>query len=263
MIARHTELVLSMSESELRRKANIPDSDLIKALELSGEGAYRQFWIPFDDVNESAEIVIVGLTPGFQQAEASLASMRRSALMKLSPEEIATRAKAEAAFKGNMRSLGARLMDHFDLHRLFGLRSTAELFGEAAQRVHCTSVLRYPVVKDGKNYSGDARMMSRPYLHGIALSTLPAEIERIGNPWIVTFGSSAAAAVVEMVAMGKISEAKLLTGILHPSGTQWNRYNVQLGITPPKEAASVPGGPEVIERSARLREKVAAAMTAA
>lgn len=102
--------------------------------------------------------------------------------------------------------------------------------------------------------------MSRKYLRDIALSTLLGEIERIGNPWIVTFGSSAAEALTQMVVMGRVSDEKLLTGILHPSGTQWNRYNVRLGITSPQEAALVPGGIDVIERSARLRDKVAAAL---
>lgn len=36
-------------------------------------------------------------------------------------------------------------------------------------------------------------------------------------------------------------------------------YKVQLDITPPDEAMKEPGVPDVIERSARLREKIQAA----
>lgn len=260
-IERHAELLLALSDSQLRRQVSDPGSDLIQSLELGRDGPYQQFWIPFDAVNEAADVVIVGLTPGLQQAEEALVSMRNSLLMGCTPEIVAQRAKTTAAFKGNMRSLGARLMDHFGINELLGLGSTEELFGSAAHRVHCTSLLRHPVLKDGKNYSGDARMLQRPFLRDIAFSTLPNEIARIGDPWIISFGTAAADGLQALADMGRIDFSRLLTGILHPSGTQWNRYKVQFGTTPADEAANVPGGLDVIERSERLREKVRKAIS--
>jgi hypothetical protein len=57
---------------------------------------------------------------------------------------------------------------------------------------------------------------------------------------------------------GAIVEARILGGILHPGGQQWNRYNVQLDLVSGDAAVAVPGGADVLRRSAALRAKVAA-----
>ena len=57
-----------------------------------------------------------------------------------------------------------------------------------------------------------------------------------------------------------VAEARVLGGILHPGGQQWNRYNVQLGLVDEAAAEKVPGGSEVLRRSALLRAKVRGAL---
>jgi hypothetical protein len=70
------------------------------------------------------------------------------------------------------------------------------------------------------------------------------------------------AALEHLSARDLISSNKILGGLLHPSGTQWNRYNVQLDIDSPEKAMTVPGGPAVLERSAALRATIASHMLA-
>lgn len=65
--------------------------------------------------------------------------------------------------------LDAWLMDHFGLHRLFGLTSTLDLFGSAAHRAHYTSVLRYPVLKRFGNYAGDSRVIEETLADELAV----------------------------------------------------------------------------------------------
>lgn len=43
-IERHAELLLALSDSQLRRKVSDPGSDLVKSLELGRDGPYQQFW---------------------------------------------------------------------------------------------------------------------------------------------------------------------------------------------------------------------------
>jgi hypothetical protein len=141
------------------------------------------------------------------------------------------------------------------LHRLFGLTSTLDLFGKAAHRAHYTSVLRYPVQKFS-NYAGDGRIASRPFMRRMIEESLAEELAMLPTAWIVPFGPNALRALDHLVAIGRVSGARILGGILHPGGQQWNRYNVQLDLVSGDAAHAVPGGAEVLRRSAALHAKV-------
>lgn len=225
-------------------------------LGLGYDGRLSSFYAPFEWVNDDADVVLVGITPGADQAVEALKVMRSALKRGDTPEIAAEKAKQAASFKGTMRTLGARLMDHLELNKVLGLSSTLELFGAKSHRAHYTSLMRNPVLKDSGNYSGDARLLTRPFTRELALSTLPSEIERLKEPWIIPFGVYAAAGVEEMVRLGLIDGTKVLAGILHPGGQQWNRYNIQLDVVSREEALKVPGGEAVLEVTAALREKV-------
>lgn len=257
-IERFAGPILSASEDQIRRELAREGHSILRdeTLGLGTDGPYSQFFAPFDWVNEDADVVIVGITPGVQQATEALLTLR-SELRKYDDIGLAAdRAKQSASFKGQMRTNGARLMDHFDIHQLLGLDSTADLFGKAAHRAHYTSVLRYPVLKDHGNYSGDARLMQRAWMRSKALETIPAEISRLNDPWIIPFGPVAADAVQEMARLGRISDDKVLAGILHPGGQQVNRYKVQWGEVTGEAALATNGGAIVLQRSAELRARV-------
>lgn len=121
-------------------------------------------------------------------------------------------------------------MDHFALHRLFGLASTLELFGSAARRAHYTSALRYPVLKKSGNYTGDSRMAIRPFMRRMIEESLADQLAMLPKAQLVPFGPNAQRALDHLVAAGRIDEARILGGLLHPGGQQWNRYNVQLDL---------------------------------
>lgn len=255
---RHAANLLAIGESPLRTEIGRTGRSEFRdgTLGISVEGKFSSFYAPFDWVNTDADVVIVGITPGTSQATEALVQMRRSLTVGKTIEQAAEAAKQSASFKGTMRTLGARLMDHFDIHRLLGLETTEELFAGAARRAHYTSVLRHPVLKEFANYSGDTKLMDRPMLKAMAESGLPSELAMLDDPWIIPFGPVAHAALEHLSARGLIRSDKILGGLLHPSGTQWNRYNVQLDIDSPEKAMTVPGGPAVKERSAALRAAV-------
>lgn len=209
-----------------------------KAISTSAGRTTACAWTP--RLNDKADIVIIGVTPGKQPALEALLSFRMALTGGASLDEAAQRAKNAASFKGGMR-LDAWLMDHFGLHRLFGLTSTLDLFGSAAHRAHYTSVLRYPVLKRFGNYAGDSRVIEE---------TLADELAVLPKAWLVPFGPNAVRALEYLAAAGRIDDARILDGILHPGGQQWNRYNVQLGLVSGDVALAVPGGPEVLRRSA-------------
>jgi len=225
-------------------------------LSLGEEGDYRVFYAPFDWINDRADVVIVGVTPGKQQATEALLAMRSALIAGASIEEAARLAKNAASFKGTMRTLGARLMDHFRFHEAFGLRSTIELFDSASNRAHYTSVVRYPVLKKFKNYGGDKCILRRSIVREAIDRHLPEELSRFPNAWIVPFGKTAHLVLREMANRGVIAPEQILGGILHPNGSQWNRYNVQLDLIDEAAAVKVQGGPEVRRVSAELHATI-------
>ena len=55
-----------------------------------------------------------------------------------------------------MRTNLVKMLDHIGANHYLRLSSSAELFGTRKDLVHYTSALRYPVFKNGENYSGSS-----------------------------------------------------------------------------------------------------------
>jgi hypothetical protein len=248
-----TKSPASEIERALRGDASSP---LHARLNLGEEGAFSAAYAPFDWINDKADIVLVGVTPGLRQATEALLTLRDRLTSGATIEAAAEEAKIGASFKG-MRTLAARLMDSLNLARVLELPSCDDLFGPAARRVHSTSVLRYPVFKNGENFAGDKRILKRPMMQTMIEDHLVPELARFSNAWIVPFGINALTVLESLATRRLIDGERLLGGVLHPGGQQWNRYNVQLGITTGARALAVPGGRDVLLRSAVLREKAA------
>ena len=60
---------------------------------LDTEGALRVYYAPFDVVNVSARVCIVGITPGWQQMEIAFRVSRRELLRGATPEQASWRGK--------------------------------------------------------------------------------------------------------------------------------------------------------------------------
>lgn len=249
----------AVSEAELSR--SIETGEILNDPEfmIEKEKTLAAFYAPFDWVNEDADIVLIGITPGKQQAKAALLSLRRALIGRASVEAAAFEAKAEASFKGEMRQIAARLMDHFGFQRLFGIPKAIDLFGAAASRVHYTSVFRYPVLENKggnwSNFSGNRWSRSSMLLR-LVDDVLWPELQSLKNAWLVPFGPTPSAVLRSLVTEGKISDERVLTGLNHPSGTQWNRHNCQLELVSHDQCGKNVGCASIRARSSELRQKV-------
>lgn len=233
---------------------------------------FGQFYAPFDWINDSADIVLIGITPGKSQAKSALKSLRAALRMGKSAEEAAKMAKQAASFEGDMRDIAAQLMNRFDLHKLFRLADAAELFGTVSHRAHYTSLLRYPVLhwqtkkkKDGTkttgwfDYSGGDSAFTRDMLLRSIAEDFEPEIATFKDAWLVPFGPVPALALEKMADRGLVDRDRILPGVNHPSGTQWNRHNCQLNTLDDHSRCAKNVGCETIRgRSKRLEEIVAA-----
>ena len=74
------------------------------------EERHASFYAPFDWINEQADILLIGITPGMQQAEAALLALQSQLAKGATVEAAARAAKNVASFKGEMREIGARLI---------------------------------------------------------------------------------------------------------------------------------------------------------
>ena len=126
---------------------------------LAARSAER-FYAPWDWVNTSARVMLVGITPGLHQATEGLAEARRSLANGLSPEDALRRADAVGSFSGPLRTNLVTMLDGIGLAAALGIESTAQLFDEMHHLAGHVSAIDYPVFVHGRNYGGRARPSS-------------------------------------------------------------------------------------------------------
>lgn len=219
-------------------EAEIAEPQCVAALSLHQDTSnvrrdVKMAYAPFDHVNSGARIVIVGLTPGKQQATNSLRAAKQAILDGASPTEAAERAKVFASFSGPMRSNLVKLMDSVGLASSLNIRSTATLWGEDAGLVHFTSALRYPVFIDRKNWNGSTPDALRS---AIMLSWLEQytgqELSSLPKAVLVPLGPKVSAILEHLAKIGLIKSEQILTGLPHPAGSNAERIKYFLGEKP-------------------------------
>jgi hypothetical protein len=78
--------------------------ELPSIFELHREGRLRIVWAPFDYINESAAIAIVGISPGWQQTQIAYEEAATALKEGKSYKTACIRAKMRASFAGTMRN---------------------------------------------------------------------------------------------------------------------------------------------------------------
>jgi hypothetical protein len=232
---------------------------------------FGQFYAPFDWINDKADIVLIGITPGRRQAKTAMKTLKRAIASGKEVAEAAALAKQAASFEGDMREFAAQLMDRFELQKLFGLRSCRELFESASHRTHYTSLLRYPVLhwqtKKRKNgtketrwfdYGGGDHVFKRKLLVQSREADFEREIVQFRDAWLVPFGPTPAKALARLADRGALNPDRILHGINHPSPSQRNRHACQLNRSDDhSDCAWNVGCSSLRERSRALEGKVA------
>lgn len=186
-------------------------------------------WAPFNHVNEAAEVVVVGLTPGRQQMRCALEEAHRRLRAGATEAEAMAAAKRFASFAGPMRRNLIDMLDGVGVADLLGLATAAALWDGASGRAHFTSALRYPVFVDGANYSGAPDMLRTPFLREQLLRWFAPEMERLQGAIFVPLGPKVAAAVEFVAREIGAPRERILSGLPHPSGANAERIAFFLG----------------------------------
>lgn len=215
-------------EKEIRNeilKDSYTKEDLMKEKYLvSSEGKIEIYYAPFDYINVSASIIIVGITPGWSQMEKSF----RTIIKELTTNDDFSlglkKVKSECSFAGSMRSNLIKMLDELELDKKLNLESTSELFAIENDFLHSTSVIKYPVFNNGKNYTGSSPspLKSEILWKQIEKSFIP-EINEFKGKLIIPLGKSVNEILSKIQSDNKLNDNFILNGFPHPSGANGHR----------------------------------------
>lgn len=211
--------------------SSLPSSDqyevgelLVPDLLMAEEGGLRMFYSPFDWVNGSARLIILGITPGWTQMELACRTARAALSAGKTMAQACELAKQRASFAGSMRTNLIRMLDTLDLPRLLRIESSADLFGRAAHLLHTGSALRYPIFVGSKNYTGSNPSPTKSdLLLRMAREVLAPELAAVPDAAIVPLGRTVEKILNLLAAEGEIEPRRWLSGFPHPSGANGHR----------------------------------------
>lgn len=226
----------------------------LDALALHREGSLTVAWAPFDHVAAGARLVVVGITPGRQQAENALTAFRAALAGGASAAEASRSAKLVGAFSGPMRENLVAMLDRIGAQHALGVRSVVEVFDPRRELVHLTSALRHPVFVGGANYNGAPDMLRTPTLRRMVETCLADEARTLPHALWLPLGPKPAAALAHLAGLGILLRDRVLDGLPHPSGANAERVAYFLGRKA-RAALSAKTRPEPLDEA---RERLAA-----
>jgi hypothetical protein len=244
----YRDLVLATDPDAIATPAALPATFL-----LAQAGPVTAYYTPFDYVNPTARVVLVGISPGFVQWKNAMRAARQQLQRGAAREQVLRAAKYTGAFSGAIRPNLVALLDHVGLQRWLGIASCATLFGEHADLMHVTGVLRNAVFVNGGNYSGAApNMLTTPVLQDQMLGYFAREIAPLREAVFVPLGPKVGLALDWLAARGLLDGERILHGIPHPSGLNAERIAYFLGRKERATLSSRTNGPRIDAERAAL-----------
>jgi hypothetical protein len=187
-----------------------------RAFLLERDGRLAVYYAPFhSQVNESARVMIVGLTPGWTQAK--IAYERCSEVLNRggTQAEALAAVSADAPFAG-MRSRLCRWLDELSVAAWLNIDSTQALFDCDRTLLYTTSLIRYPVFtgEEGDDYHGAGRRpITSPLLNSIIKAVFKRQLAAFQGALVVPLGVAVSTALYEL----GVPESQCLYGFPHPS----------------------------------------------
>lgn len=212
---------------ELRDIIPLEKKDLLKEKFLiTSEAELNIYYAPHNEyIHVEANILIVGITPGWNQMKTAYESVINSIKLNKEKEGLLRQAKVDAGFSGQMRLNLCDMLDEIGLASLFELNSSTELFTTSHELLHTTSLIKYPTFYKGKNYTGHVPSIDKSkLLNHYAYTVFPRELERLENPLlIIPLGKAVEKVIRKLKDENKIKQHTCLYGFPHPSGANGHR----------------------------------------
>jgi hypothetical protein len=224
------EPIVGTEVDTISNPQSIPAAFLLARGKTPNDKTLSIHYTPFDYVNTSARVVVVGITPGFAQWKNAVREARRQLALGAPLPDVLRAAKYNGAFSGAIRPNLVALLDHIGLQRWLGIASCATLWNVDAPLMHVTAVLRHAVFVDGKNYNGASPgMVGTPLLQAQMLDHFAREAAALPDAVYVPLGPKVGQALSWLATRGVLDEARILHGLPHPSGANAERIAYFLG----------------------------------
>ncbi|MBI3757817.1 MAG: hypothetical protein HY267_07570 [Deltaproteobacteria bacterium] len=217
---RYALLIRALPSRERLEKADL----LIPEFRLHHDGQLDVYYAPVDYVNETAKVMLLGITPGWTQMEIAYRNVRHDLLDGLSTSEVCQRAKKQASFAGSMRKNLTAMLDGLGVPALLGIPSSESLFSEHRVLLHTSSAIRYPVFVHGRNYAGHSpQILDTPALRWFIDNLLVKELRQVPQAVIIPLGRSVSTVLEYLADKKSIERDRCLLGFPHPSGANGHR----------------------------------------
>jgi hypothetical protein len=253
LLPRFAGAIRAVDLAEVAAPAQIPEAFL-----LGPEGRLATYYIPFESVNPAARVVVVGITPGFNQWRNAVAEAQRMLELGANDDAVLHAARLSGAFSGAIRPNLVALLDAIGVQRWLGIESCATMFGDHAHLVQVTSILRHPVFVNGKNYSGAPNMTRTPCLQQQIHDWFAHEAGELRQALFIPMGSTVSEGLDWLAAQGIIDPSRILHGLPHPSGANAERVAYFLGRKDKATLSAKTNGAQIDATRAALNAQVAA-----
>jgi hypothetical protein len=199
------------------------------SLRMHRNGDLVVYYAPVGWVNPTAKLVLVDATPWKAQADIALTEAHRALLEGAPVTEVLRRASLAAAFAGAARQRVILLLDHIGVHQWLGLNSSADLFGAAGDLLQVSSVLPFPVFKNGANFRGGWHPERDPMLRLQMRDHFGKMAKAMPEAVFIPVGAAASRGVEWLTKEGFLTKERVLHGLPHPRKEEPNRTAYFLG----------------------------------
>lgn len=197
---------------------------------MDSSGDLKIYYAPFEYINPSARIVLVGITPGPTQMVNANNEARLSLQAGRSHAEAIQSAKNVGAFSGEpLRGNLIKQLNHWGFHQWLSLRDSSDFFSTSRHLVHTTSLLRYPVFVNDGDYRGSPDMTKNALLRKYLLDNFVAEVETLKDAVFVGLGPQVQKVLDRLIQERVLRADRVVGGMLHPSGNCTYRINYLIG----------------------------------
>lgn len=207
-----------------RKKENFSkDELLVKDFQLYHDDKLSIYAAPFDYVNIAAKIVIIGITPGWQQMQKSFDTAKNLLNQNVDWAEALRIVKQEASFAGTMRNNLISMLDDVGLNTKLQLESCSKLFCKDNYLLHSTSYLKQPVFYKESNYSGKTPSPIENPLWQYVENYFIREMQQFQNVLIIPLGVSVKRVLIRCSELNKLKPNVILEEFPHPSNQNRQR----------------------------------------
>ncbi|WP_336779927.1 hypothetical protein [Paenibacillus illinoisensis] len=218
---RQMEFMKSLPLKQRYTKADL----LINDLKLGAAGNVEMYYSPHNDyINSSAKVMLVGITPGWQQMEIACRTAIQALKHQATYETACQEAKFAARMAGTMRTNLIQMLQEIGLHEFLSIAHVKELFDSECTILHTTSLIRYPIFVKQQNYTGHQPAITHnPFLYEAVLESFLPEWNQLDEPLMIPLGKSVEAVLRQLLHEKRMQEKSILWGFPHPSGANGYR----------------------------------------